>query len=116
MGIAIGTTPTINIAIAALDFETVVKSSFKVYFKQPASDEVIVKEGDAIEFEDETHTVKTFLTQNDTLGLKKGKLNIEVRWLFEDLLPNGEHSAGKTAPLETTVTDPVLKNEVITDD
>ena len=116
MGIAIGTTPTISITIAALDFEAVKKESFKIYFKQPgASDETVLVKGEgSIEFEDEEHIVKTFLTQEETLGLKKGKLNIEVRWLFDDLLPNGEYSAGKTAPLETTVTDPVLKNEVIT--
>lgn len=114
MGIAIGTTPTISITIASLDLATCIAESFKVYFKQPTSDKVLVKSGEDIEFDTENHTVKTFLTQEDTLGMKKGKLHIEVRWLWEDYLPDGQHVAGKTAPLETTVEDPVLKNEVIT--
>ena len=116
MGIAIGTTPTISIAIADLDLTTCLKDSFKVYFKQPGSDNVLVKKDNAIEFDDENHVVKTFLTQEDTLSLKKGKLQIEVRWLFDELLPDGQYTAAKTAPLETTVEDPVLKNEVITND
>lgn len=114
MGIAIGTTPTIKITIAELDFSTIKKESVKVYFRQPTSPEVIVKSDGDVEFDDAEHLVSTFLTQEETLALKKGKLNIEVRWLFDELLPNGEYSAGKTAPLETTVADPVLKNEVIT--
>ncbi len=113
MGIAIGTTPTINITIASLDLATCIADSFKVYFKQPASEKVLVKDKDSIEFDIENHVVSTYLTQEDTLAMKKGKVQIEVRWLWEDLLPDGQHVAGKTAPLETTVEDPVLKNEVI---
>ncbi len=112
--IAIGTTPTVRIKIQSLRADTYEPGSARVYFKQQFGNYVITKKGEDVTIEpDDTDSIfETYLTQKETLGLQKGKIEVEVRWLFRDILPNGDHVAGKSVVMMTAAS-PTLKSEVI---
>lgn len=111
-GIAMGTTPTINVIIDELDFDKVNKDSFKFYFYQ-GFEYLIEKEGEDVTVNESEQIVQTYLTQEDTLKFNIGKdLKVELRWLFNEVLPNGEFKAGKTNIISIPVI-PTLKKEVI---
>lgn len=118
--IAIGTTPTIEVTIkdhegTPLDFTLVMPASFAFFFKQSNGITVLKKSGEDVIVDTENSKVSTYLTQADTMKFMPGTIEIEVRFLFNDLLPNNEHKAGKTVINQVQVTR-VLKKEVITND
>ena len=119
--IAIGTTPTIRAHIKdhdgePLDFELIDKSTFHFYFKQGCGYTILEKSGEDVQVSEiEESTVSTYLTQEDTLKFVKGVIEIEIRWLFNEALPNGEKIAGKTTVHQVAIS-PVIKEEVIRSD
>lgn len=116
--IAMGTTPTIVVRIkdqdGDLDFDLVMPETFCFYFKQSNGLTVLKKSGLDIEVDSENSKVSTYLTQADTMKFVPGEIEVEVRFLFNDILPNGEHKAGKTT-INTLAVGKVLKKEVIDD-
>ena len=118
--IAMGTTPTISVVIKddegqGLDFSRVITSSFRFYFKQDNGRVVVSKLGGAINVTPEESKVSTYLTQEDTMKFVKGFVDIEVRFLFKAILPNGENKAGKTTIHKVPI-GTVLKKEVVTNE
>lgn len=115
--IAIGTTPQIFITIQndegeKFSFSDIDLSSFHVYFRQDYSLDVIEKKGEDVEVDTFLSRIKVTLTQEDTLKFKKGYVNIEARWLFNQMISETEHAAGKTY-IEKVRVGPVIKKEVI---
>ena len=117
--IAMGTTPTIVVTIKdhegnPLDFTLVMPETFCFYFKQRGGVTVVKKSGLDVNVDTENSKVSTYLTQEDTLKFVPGEVEVEVRFIFNDILPNNEHKAGKTS-INTVAVGKVLKKEVIVD-
>ena len=116
--IARGTTPTISITIrkkdgTLLDLGETILSSFRIYIKQERKNILIKREGTDIAVDVMNSKVSTYLTQEETIAFKNDSVRVEVRWLFNALLPNGEHVAGKTKITAVQTTN-LIEDEVIT--
>ena len=117
--IAMGTTPTIVVTIKdhtgdPLNFDLVMPETFAFYFKQKDGLTIVKKSGLDVDVDAENSKVTTYLTQAETMRFVPGLVEVEVRFLFNDILPNNEHKAGKTT-INTVAVGKVLKKEVIDD-
>lgn len=115
--IARGTTPTISITIrkkdgTLLDLSETILSSFRIYIKQERKNILIKREGSDIDVDVLNSKISTYLTQEETIAFMNNPVRVEVRWLFNSMLPNGDHVAGKTKITSVLTTD-LIEEEVI---
>ena len=98
-----GTTPDFVLTIPGVDLTD--KTVF-VTFEQDYRE--ITKTGDelAVEYGDDTSTISVSLTQQETLGLKKGKADVQVRFI------DREGHAEATDKKAVTIDDVLLERVI----
>ena len=101
------TTPTFTFTIK--DQTVDLSEAENIYVTLAQNSKTITKTGEDIEFT-QPRTVEVWLTQQESLGLVEGGLEVQLNWTYEDASGNTRRAA--TLPKTIQVTKQLLKQVI----